>query len=440
MNWSVNYHLERDHGYNESYELVNIGSVITRNREKVELKDDEQYTQVTIRLWGKGVIERTKKYGKEIGTKNQYRVSEGQFIMSKIDARNGAFGIVPEELEGAITTQDFLSYNINANKVHPKFLKILTTTDQFLKICQSASTGTTGRRRIDEKFFLSIPIPLPSLDEQEEIVKAYNEKVNQSKCQLSEAEDISKSSHADLLSRLGIERLYLEQEKSGLNFVSYSQLREWGADKLLALGNFDSSKFDVFSIEAKPLIATSVFRGKSPKYDKKGQSFILNQKCIRWNWINTEYMKTVSDKWYHSLDREIFTKEGDILINSTGDGTIGRASLITKDSSGLLYDSHILCLRLNNNLVDPEYYTILFNSNYGQNQVDYFKSAKSTKQTELGVHNLKKIVIPLPDLDTQKKIVKNYSSAANKVRHLRSQAELNINKATSNFESQIFKS
>ena len=440
MNWSVTYHLERDHGYNDSFELVNFGSVIIRNRKKVELKDDELYTQVTIKLWGKGVKERTKKYGKEIGTKNQYRVSEGQFIMSKIDARNGAFGIVPKELEGAITTQDFLSYNINTDKAHPKFLKILTATDQFLKFCQSASTGTTGRRRIDEKFFLSIQIPLPSLEKQEEIVRAYDEKANEAEKQLAQADNISNQIQLTLLRELGIGNLYNTNKKTGLHFVPYSLLREWGADKLLSLENFDSIKYQVHSIEMNPRLAKAVFRGKSPKYDNEGQAFILNQKCIRWNWINRDYVKSVKDNWFNLIDRNVFTKDGDILINSTGEGTIGRAVLITKENTDMLYDSHILCLRLNNDVIDPEFFTVLFNSDYGQKQVDYIKSAKSTKQTELGVNNLKKIVMPLPDIKIQKKLAKQFSDGAAHVKELGHKAKVNKSQAISEFEQQIFKS
>lgn len=87
-------------------------------------------------------------------------------------------------------------------------------------------------------------------------------------------------------------------------------------------------------------------------------------------------------------------KEGDILINSTGEGTIGRATYIKKEFEGLFYDSHLLLLRFDRNKVNPELFVELFNSDYGQNQVNDIKSAQATKQTELGVTNLIRLNFP----------------------------------------------
>lgn len=99
------------------------------------------------------------------------------------------------------------------------------------------------------------------------------------------------------------------------------------------------------------------------------------------------------------------TRENDILINSTGDGTIGRASIVSKEHEGLLYDSHIILLRLNTELINPLFFVYFNNSKLGQKQIENIKSAKSTKQTELGVGNLLKLQFPLPDIDIQREIV-----------------------------------
>lgn len=77
-------------------------------------------------------------------------------------------------------------------------------------------------------------------------------------------------------------------------------------------------------------------RGKIPKYDKTGLARILNQKCNRWNSLKLEHSKKVNDKWALSVDKKFFTREGDILINSLGEGTIGRSTFITQQNEGLL--------------------------------------------------------------------------------------------------------
>ena len=73
--------------------MERIGDILTRHKTPVAVQDDVAYKQVTIRTNYKGVVLRDTKMGSEIGTKNQWRVSADQFILSRIDARNGAFGI-----------------------------------------------------------------------------------------------------------------------------------------------------------------------------------------------------------------------------------------------------------------------------------------------------------------------------------------------------------
>ena len=100
-------------GYNERYPLVSIGQIITKSIKPIEIEDNTSYKQITLKTNGGGVVLRDEKLGKNIGTKKQYLVFAGQFIMSKIDARNGAFGVVGPDLDGAIVTADFPVFDVD---------------------------------------------------------------------------------------------------------------------------------------------------------------------------------------------------------------------------------------------------------------------------------------------------------------------------------------
>jgi len=89
-----------------SWKTHKLGDILNRKRLKVNLQFDVEYKLVTIKLWHKGVVLREFKLGREIKSK-MFQINEGDFILSGIDARNGAFGIVPNELNGAIVTNDF---------------------------------------------------------------------------------------------------------------------------------------------------------------------------------------------------------------------------------------------------------------------------------------------------------------------------------------------
>ena len=80
--------------------LVPLGDVLCKSEDWIPLTPDTIYQEVTVRLWGKGVNLRRNVAGAEIASAQRLRVRAGQFILSRIDARNGATGIVPDVLDG----------------------------------------------------------------------------------------------------------------------------------------------------------------------------------------------------------------------------------------------------------------------------------------------------------------------------------------------------
>jgi len=151
---------------------VSLRDVLVRNKTQIEIKDSKKYKRVTIKMHGKGICLRDEVLGEKIGTKKQFTISKGQLLLSKIDARNGAFGIVPEEIEGAIITGNFWAYDIKTDVgLDNNYLNYLLFSDEFKKICTLSSAGVTNRRYLDEKIFLDQKIPLPPIKEQQKIIK-----------------------------------------------------------------------------------------------------------------------------------------------------------------------------------------------------------------------------------------------------------------------------
>lgn len=149
---------------------VPLGELLSRSNEAAVLDLDSEYHEVTIKLWGKGVISRGKVRGGEVVTARRV-VRADQLILSKIDARHGAIGMVPRELDGAIVSNDFPSFAFrDARRVDPRFMGWLVKSTHFVDLCKAASEGTTNRVRIKEERFLAQEIELPPLAEQQAIV------------------------------------------------------------------------------------------------------------------------------------------------------------------------------------------------------------------------------------------------------------------------------
>lgn len=146
--------------------MVSLGEVLTRSEDWIDIKPDERYREVTVRLWGKGVAQRREVTGAEIAAARRLVVRSQQFIVSRIDARNGAFGLIPDSLDGAVVSHDFPVFTPNTSRILPKFLEWMSRTRAFVDICKAASEGTTNRVRLKEDRFLATEIPLPPLPEQ----------------------------------------------------------------------------------------------------------------------------------------------------------------------------------------------------------------------------------------------------------------------------------
>ena len=130
---------------NSSFELKRIGKAITRRKEQMVVEDDKRYKRITIKTNCGGVFVRDEVLGKDIKTKSQYYVKAGQLAVSKIDARNGAFGIVPPEADGAIITGNFWVYDVNPNIANIEYLILLLSSNVFVQAWQDCSNGSGNR-------------------------------------------------------------------------------------------------------------------------------------------------------------------------------------------------------------------------------------------------------------------------------------------------------
>lgn len=422
-----------------SFPRAPIGCCIVRVKDAVTVEDGLHYKRITIKTKNGGVVLRDELPGKFIKTKVQYRISSGQLAVSKIDARNGAFGIVSKETDGAIITGNFWVFNIDAEKALPDYLTLVLSSSFFIQAWFECSNGSGNRLYLQEEKFLRYPIPLPPIDIQRRLLDGYFADMQSASQLAKEADAGEENLEQYLFEALGIEKRAECAASPMLRTVPYRNIAQWGYDKNAAVFPFSFRKYKAFSFHTKPEWVRTFLRGKSPRYSSGGTAIILNQKCNRSNEIVLNYVKTVDRSWADRIPPDMLTKRNDILINSTGEGTLGRASCITDDSHiGLAFDSHILLLRVDQKMIDPQLLTALLNSSFGQKQVALYKSAQATKQTELGIENTKRFLFPMPDISCQHKISSEILARKENIRVLRAEAERLRQRAGARFEKAVF--
>ena len=149
--WEI--HSVGDH-LTESYILGNTGDVAKK---------------ITVKLWNKGVVEKKEVHTGSENTQYYTRKS-GQFIYSKLDFLNCAFGIVPEELDGYESTLDLPAFDING--IDPYYLLSQVTQRRFYEHWGiMAANGGRKARRISPEDFLTFPIAFPCIQEQNKITE-----------------------------------------------------------------------------------------------------------------------------------------------------------------------------------------------------------------------------------------------------------------------------
>ena len=170
--WSVLPHFDiKPVEYKDEYNVVRLSEVLSQSNESVMIEDDKMYRRITVKLNNRGITLRDEVLGATIGTRRQAVVREGQFVISKIDGKSGAFAIVPKEVDGAIVTPDFPVFNIDTNRIKPEYLELVLSYPELLSQYKVVSSGSTGRQRLSMQKFLSTKVALPTIEEQSRMLE-----------------------------------------------------------------------------------------------------------------------------------------------------------------------------------------------------------------------------------------------------------------------------
>ena len=153
--------------------------------------------------------------------------------------------------------------------------------------------------------------------------------------------------------------------------------------------NPESEKWPLVTLD---ILSSLISRGIAPKYDDASTQIVLNQKCIRDHYIDTllarrHKPKVINEKWL---------QYGDLLINSTGEGTLGRAAQVWFVPENMTVDSHVTIIRPKNQLL--LFYIGLWGISH-EREIEALHTG-STGQTELPRDHVKAMELRLPDNDT----------------------------------------
>jgi len=135
---------------------------------------DRIYKMLGMRSKIGGPFIRETKTGSEISAAKLNKVKEGDFIYSRLFAWQGSFGLVPKEMDGCYVSNEFPLYEIDSSIILPVYLVYWFGLPHIQKKVEADCSGSTPgtRNRFKETFFEKLVINIPSVDEQERIVRS----------------------------------------------------------------------------------------------------------------------------------------------------------------------------------------------------------------------------------------------------------------------------
>lgn len=159
-------------------------------QEKANIKDTSKIISVRLKLKG---IKQNQNNNLKLGATQYYIRKKGQFIYGKQNIFNGAFGIIPDNLDGFASSTDIPALNVE--NLNEYFLFYYFSRTDFYKKLENISSGS-GSKRVHEDDLLKLYIKVPSCEEQEKIgslFKSLDDKIKNEEKKLSSYKALKKS-------------------------------------------------------------------------------------------------------------------------------------------------------------------------------------------------------------------------------------------------------
>ncbi len=421
------------------WKKVKIGDFLTES--KIIAEESDAAHRITVRLNCKGVEQRSLKAEKEGATK-YYTRKAGQFIYGKQNIHKGAFGIIPQELDGFTSSADLPAFDVDLSKCIPEWICICLQKDEYYKSLQKNVKGV-GSQRLAVNVFLDSEIPLPSVEKQDAIIKKI-------KLQLQKAEQLSVEIES--------QKNYIKQLRQNIlqDAIEGKLTADWRKQNPVQKGNTDYDAEALFEQIQKEHNKSIKIKSRSSNtiQDKLDDDFDLN---IPQSWLfirlsELGILERGKSKHRPRNDPSLFTdgkypfvQTGDVAQSKYFGYEIQPTSKFYNDfglAQSKLWSAGTLCITIAANIAETGFLTydacfpdsvVGFTpfikgdfSTFVKYYIDSIKLilekyAPATAQKNINLGILETLKIPLPPLSEQKEIVKQVKKLLQTVSDLKNQ-------------------
>lgn len=349
-----------------TWPMVALGEVANPVQRPVSVEPGRSYRTLGVKWWGEGAYERQTIDGSQTAAKTLNEVRKDDLIINKIWVRHGSVAVVSPEVASCCGSNEFPVFEFLRDRIEPRWMHWYSKTTDLWTKCDSLSQGTSGKNRIRPEKFLTVTIPLPSLDEQKRIVA----RIDRLAGMITGAQSLSEK---------------LQGEYSGFLRSKFNH----------AVVNAQRVKLGAVASLAR----RSVVPRPGEEYAELGvRSFGKGT----FHKPSIDYVSVGSKKLYeiHPGDlvfNNVFAWEGAIAVAQPHDeGRVGSHRFITYVPDPSLAIADFLCFYF----LTPE----------GLERIGEASPGGAGRNRTLGLNKLAEIDVPIPDIEAQRKFVKTFNS------------------------------
>jgi type I restriction enzyme S subunit len=356
---------------------------------------------------------------------------KGDIVITKLGNPLGKACIVPDDFEHGVIVADVVRVRINPEVVNKKYLVYAINSQIVIEQLTPLIKGST-RPRVNLGHVRNLTIPYVSLPEQERIVRRIESLLTQLEAGvagLKRAQAALKRYKASVLKAACEGRLVAQEEGDE---PADAMLRRMGKEPLAGDGLAELPEGWVWVTVEKigssneQIVLTGPFGSNLGREDfiESGVA-VLTIGCLTEYGLNLDKAKLISEVKAKELNK-YRVREGDLLFSRMA--TVGRAGLVTRQYDNIIFNYHLMRLRLDDRLISTYYFLYYVR---GSRKVTEYVRAVNHGATRDGINTGQLLSLPvsLPPLDEQYRIIAEVERRLSVVQALEGTIEANLRRA-----------
>ena len=367
----------------------------------------------------------------------------GDIVFSKIDARNGAIGVLQESIAKAVVTTEFPVFVPVPDRLDGGFVKLVLRTGNFLAALRRKASGTSGRKRITPDAFADLRVPLPPLDEQRAIVAAHRTALDRAADLEREADEAEARAMEAFETALGFGPPAPLPERP-VFIASFKDLDRWSHEGILRrIAGGDTAQASPYpTVQLRDVIA-DLENGWSPKcHDRPAEPDewgVLKVSAASSGDYREIENKALPGKLKPKKNLEV--QAGEILITRASGVAhlVGVAAFVEKTREKLMIcDKIFRVVKPDETRVDSRFIVHVFGIHSVRAQIEREFSTRSGMMKNVSKPVLMSLTFPLPPKPEQIVMAKALADARTKAVDFREKARKERAKAWADFETAVY--